>query len=59
MNYKIDFDTVNNVYNVTESGIIIESFDNLYDALDYRAAMIWERDIAFQDYGTEWDIEMV
>ncbi len=56
---KIDFDTINNVYNVTESGIIIESFDNLDNALDYRAAMIWERDMAFQDYGTEWDIDMV
>ena len=54
---KIDFDTINRVYNVTQSGIIIESFDNLNDALDYKAMMIWERDQAFNDYGCEFDLE--
>jgi hypothetical protein len=53
--FKVEFDGQN--YNVTESGVIVESFSSLYDALDYRAAMIWERDQAFNDYGSEFDIE--
>ena len=55
--FKIEFDIENEVYNVTESGVIVESFSSLYDALDYRAVMIWERDNAFNDYGCEYDIE--
>jgi hypothetical protein len=52
--FNIDFDGQN--YNVTESGVIVESFSSLYDAMDYKAAMIWERDQAFNDYGSEYDI---
>jgi len=59
MSFKIEFDIENQLYNVTESGVIVESFETLWDAMDYRASMIWERDMAFQDYGTEWDIETV
>jgi hypothetical protein len=55
--FKIEFDIENEVYNVTESGVIVESFSSLYDAMDYKAAMIWERDQAFNDYGCEFDIE--
>ncbi len=40
-----------------ESGVIVESFATLWDAMDYRASMIWERDTAFNDYGCEFDIE--
>ena len=53
--FNIDFDGQN--YNVTQSGVIVESFSSLYDAMDYKAAMIWERDQAFNDYGCEYDIE--
>ena len=55
--FKIEFDIENEVYNVTESGVIVESFATLWDAMDYRASMIWERDMAFNDYGCEYDIE--
>ena len=55
--FKIEFDIENEVYNVTESGVIVESFATLWDAMDYRASMIWERDMAFNDYGCEFDIE--
>jgi hypothetical protein len=54
--FKVEFDGQN--YNVTESGVIVESFSSLYDSLDYRAVMIWERDNAFNDYGSEFDIEV-
>jgi hypothetical protein len=53
--FKVEFDGQN--YNVTESGVIVESFSSLYDAMDYRAVMIWERDNAFNDYDCEFDIE--
>jgi hypothetical protein len=55
--FKIEYDIENEVYNVTESGVIVESFATLWDAMDYRASMIWERDMAFNDYGCEFDIE--
>jgi hypothetical protein len=55
--FKIEFDIENEVYNVMESGVIVESFATLWDAMDYRASMIWERDNAFNDYGCEFDIE--
>jgi hypothetical protein len=57
--FKVEYDIENEVYNVTESGVIVESFATLWDAMDYRASMIWERDMAFNDYGSEWDIETV
>ena len=55
--FKVEYDIENEVYNVTESGVIVESFATLWDAMDYRASMIWERDMAFNDYGCEFDIE--
>lgn len=55
--FKIEYNPENEIYTVSEAGIVIESFATLWDALDYRAAMIWERDMAFQDYGCEYDIE--
>lgn len=55
--FKIDFDIENEIYTVSEAGVVIESFYSLYDALDYRASLIWERDMAFNDYGSEFDIE--
>ena len=55
--FKIDFDIEKEIYTVSEAGVVIESFYSLYDALDYRASLIWERDHAFQDYGSEFDIE--
>ena len=55
--FKIYFDIENNIYTVSQAGVVIESFGSLFDALDYKAAMIWERDNAFNDYGSESDIE--
>ena len=55
--FKIDYNIESEIYTVSEAGIVIESFATLYDALDYRAALIWERDNAFNDYGSEFDIE--
>jgi hypothetical protein len=55
--FKIDFDIENEIYTVSEAGIVIESFVTLWDAMDYRASLIWERDNAFNDYGCEFDIE--
>lgn len=55
--FKIDYDIENNIYTVSQAGVVIESFGSLFDALDYKAAMIWERDNAFNDYGSEYDIE--
>jgi hypothetical protein len=55
--FKIDFDIENEIYTVSEAGIVIESFVTLWDAMDYRASLIWERDQAFNDYGCEYDIE--
>lgn len=55
--FKIDYDIENDIYTVSEAGVVIESFYTLYDALDYRASLIWERDQAFNDYGCEFDIE--
>jgi hypothetical protein len=57
MDYKIEYD--GEFYNVYYGDNHLETFWSLSEALDYRAIMIWERDNAFQDYGTEWDIEMV
>lgn len=54
---KINYDIEKNEYTVSESGIVIEAFDNLFDALDYRAMLIFERDHAFNDYGSEFDLE--
>ena len=53
--FKIDFDIENEIYTVSEAGIVIESFATLWDAMDYRASLIWERDNAFADIGSEWD----
>lgn len=55
--FKIDYDIENEIYTVSEAGVVIESFATLWDAMDYRASLIWERDVAFQDYGSEFDIE--
>lgn len=55
--FKIDYDIENEIYTVSEAGVVIETFGSLYEALDYRAALIWERDQAFNDYGSEFDIE--
>lgn len=55
--FKIDYDIENEIYTVSEAGVVIESFPTLWDAMDYRASLIWERDVAFQDYGSEFDIE--
>ena len=57
MDYKIEYD--GEFYNVYYGDNHLETFWSLSEALDYRAIMIWERDNAFQDYGTELDIEMV
>ena len=56
--FKIDFYIKTEMYTVSEAGIVIETFGSLYEALDYRACLIWERDHAFQDYGSEYDIEV-
>jgi len=52
------FDIVSNdgVYDVIFSGNVVESFYALADAQDYIACMKWERDNAFNDYGSEWDV---
>lgn len=47
--FKIEYNEENAVYNVIFNGEILDSFESLFDALDYRACMIWERDNAFAD----------
>lgn len=54
---KINYDNEKKDYTVSECGIVIESFATLFEALDYRAALIFERDHAFNDYGSEFDLE--
>jgi hypothetical protein len=45
--FKIEFN--GKMYVVSQNGVEIESFDSLFDALDYRACLLWERDNAFND----------
>jgi hypothetical protein len=54
------FDIVYNdgIYDVIFSGNVLVSFHALADAQDYIACMKWERDNAFNDYGSEFDIEV-
>lgn len=47
--FKIDFVIEDNVYTVSQNGVVIESFYTLWDALDYKACLLWERDNAFND----------
>jgi hypothetical protein len=55
---KIDYD--GEIYNVTDSGVIVESFYTLWDALDYRYSLIMERNnIIDNDYGSESDVEFI
>jgi hypothetical protein len=55
---KIDYD--GEMYNVTDSGVIVESFYTLWDALDYRYSLIMERNnIIDNDYGSESDVEFI
>lgn len=55
--YKIEYSIEKALYNVVFDGEILESFITLWEALDYKACMLWERDNAFNDYGCEYDIE--
>ena len=52
------FDIVLNdgVYDVLVSGSVVDSFYTLTDAQDYISCLKWERDHAFDDYGSEWDV---
>lgn len=43
------------LYDVVVGGVVVETFWSLTDAQDYLASMIWERDVAFQDVGVEFD----
>lgn len=43
------------LYDVVVGGQVVETFWSLTDAQDYLASMIWERDVAFQDVGVEFD----
>jgi hypothetical protein len=54
------FDIVSNdgVFDVIFSGNVVESFYTVTDAQDYIACMKWERDNAFSEYGSEFDIEV-
>jgi len=51
-------DGAERVYDVIFSGNVVDSFYALEDAQDYIACMKWERDNAFNDYGSEFDIEV-
>ena len=57
MDYRIDYD--GEFYNVFYGDEHLDTFLSLADAQDYRAVLIWERDNAFNEYGTEWDIEVI
>lgn len=51
--FKIEFD--GEFYDVYQAGVHIETFWSLSEAQDYVACLIWERDNAFADIGSEWD----
>ena len=54
------FDIVLNdgLYDVIVSGSLVESFYTLADAQDYISCLKWERDHAFDDYGSEFDFDI-
>jgi hypothetical protein len=54
------FDIVYNdgIYDVIFSGNVLVSFHTLEDAQDHIAYLKWERDNAFSEYGSEFDIEV-
>lgn len=43
------------LYDVTYGGTVIETFYSYTDAQDYLVSIKWERDMAFQDVGSEFD----
>ena len=51
-------DGAERVYDVIFSGNVLVSFHTLEDAQDHIAYLKWERDNAFSEYGSEFDIEV-
>jgi hypothetical protein len=55
MQYKIVHLEATRQYQVTFGTEVLETFGDLFEALDYRFILLTERDQAFADLGTEWD----
>lgn len=51
--YRIE--ETDGLYDVVVGGVVVETFYSVTDAQDYMAGLIWERDIAFDTVGVEFD----
>lgn len=45
-------------FSVVAGDEVLGTFDTPMEALDYKAMLVWERDQAFNEYGSEFDIEV-